>query len=622
MTLKKGSLLIDEWRRLRPSWPMCWCNKTRSIIWAGFLLWYLATSVLTATAAESSAAGQMLARAELIKRSDFNEYGKLLNTLESRRSGLSPAERDHLSYLRAWQRTYAGEFDQAISEFKELIGRPVDPTLRFRATATLVNALTVARRYDESFRYLGELLDELPQVSDKDVRSQALGVAALLHNQVGQYDLSLGYSDRMLSESTTAWVRCGAAQFRLESLFKSGKLTEVTGEQESLVQRCVTSREFGFANFMRAYIARHYLANGRIDMARALLVDHRDEVERTRYPRLMAEFDSLLAETFLRSGDFSNARKFGTNAIANVAQNEFTEPLVDAYRVLYEVAERQGDNKQALEYHKKYMAADKAYLDDISARQLAFQMAQHQSIANKLQIETLNQQNQVLQMQGQLADKAAENTRLYLALLLTVLASIALWAYKTKRSQLHFMRQAQHDGLTGICTRVYFMQQAEAALEQARRNNGRVSVLIIDLDHFKIINDAHGHAAGDTVLKTSVTACRRLLGKNDIFGRLGGEEFGVLLPDRDAVLAAQVAEQLRLAVAQTDTGDGRDEFPISASFGVSSTTLSGYKLQQLLAHADSALYQAKRHGRNRVEIYKPAPGSTGPAARELSPITK
>ena len=578
----------------------------------------LSSAVSSAVSAQDNGAVEKLfERAELIKRSDYSEFEKLLDDIEANAGSLTPEQIDHAHYLRGWQRTYAGELEQAITDFKELITKATDDTLRFRATATLVNALTIARHYDESFRYLSDLLDQLPKISDKDVRSQALGVAALLHNQVGQYELSIGYSNRMLLESTTPWVLCGAAQLKFDSLLKSGQLADVNPELESWVQRCIQGSEFGFANLMRTYLARLQVANHREQAAIELLLANREEVERTRYPRLISEFESLLASTYLRVDDAANARRFALSAIEHGAPNEFTEPLVDAYRVLYEVAEKQGDQRQALEYHKKYMAADKAYLDDVSARQLAFQMAQHQAISSKLQIETLNQQNQVLQMQGQLADKAAENTRLYFALLLTFLASIALWAYKTKRSQLHFMRQAQHDGLTGICNRVHFMHQADAVLDNLRRTQGKASVIIIDLDHFKIINDAHGHAAGDTVLKLSVNACRRLLGKGDIFGRLGGEEFGILLPDRDTVMAAQLAEQLRVAIAQTDTGDGRDEFPISASFGVTSTSISGYKLQQLLAHADAALYQAKRQGRNRVEIYKGVPHAGNPS-REFS----
>ena len=421
----------------------------------------------------------------------------------------------------------------------------------------------------------------------------------------------------MLKESATPWVLCGAAQFKFESLLKSGRLKDVNSELESWVQRCIGSGEIGFANFMRTYIARLDISNNRIEAALKLLLENRGEVEKTRYPRLISEYDSIIAIAYWRNMDLVNAQRFALSAIKAGAPNEFTLPLTDAYRVLYEVAEKQGHNEEALDYHKKYMAADKAYLNDFSARQLAFQMAQHQAVANKLQIETLNQQNQLLQLKQDLAAKAVENSRLYIALALALAAFIAYWAVKTKRSQLHFMRQAQHDSLTGIFNRHHFIQLSELALDHARRTQGKVSVVIIDLDHFKIINDAHGHAAGDTVLKQAVHSCRKLLGQNDIFGRLGGEEFGLMLADRDAAAAAELAEKCRLAIAETDTGDGRDEFPISASFGVTSSTVSGYKLQQLLAHADSALYQAKRHGRNRVEIYKGSPTHQGPAAREF-----
>lgn len=616
-TKKKECGKVSIWWPLLPDFEHRGVRQACSAFWVGLLLCISQAVLCEAEPAIPFNASQLLSRAEQIKRSDFDKFSKLLETIESGSAGLTPEQKDHAIYLRAWHHTYAGKFEKAISDFKSLIARPIDPTLRSRATATLVNALTIGRRYDESFRYLTELLDQLPNVTDKDVLSQALGVAALLHNQVGQYDLSIGYSDRMLIESTTPWVRCGAAQLKFDSLLKSNRLKDVEPDLESWVQDCIDSREFGFANFMRTYLARLHVANDRSEDAIELLLRNRDEVQRTRYPRLISEFDSLLASTYWREGDPINARRFALSALENGAANEFTPPLVDAYRVLFQLSEQKGNTREALDYHKKYMAADKAYLDDVSARQLAFQMAQHQAVASKLQIETLNQQNQVLKLKEDLAAKAVQNSRLSIALLLAFLAFIALWAYKTKRSQMHFKRQAQHDGLTGIFVRHHFMQLAGTSLENVRRTNGVASVVIIDLDHFKIINDAHGHAAGDTVLKLAVTACRGILGPTDIFGRLGGEEFGLFLPNRDVTDAAALAERCRLAIAATDTGDGRDEFPITASFGVTSTSISGYSLQHMLANADSALYQAKRRGRNRVEIFKSSPVLTGSDAKPI-----
>jgi diguanylate cyclase (GGDEF)-like protein len=180
---------------------------------------------------------------------------------------------------------------------------------------------------------------------------------------------------------------------------------------------------------------------------------------------------------------------------------------------------------------------------------------------------------------------------------------IALWAYRTKRSQLHFMKLSQVDSLTGIANRPRFIQLAEAILETARKSQQQASVVLCDLDHFKAINDRFGHAAGDHVLRQAVIACQSHLRVSDIFGRVGGEEFGVVLPGCGLEDAKQRAERLRMALNAIDPTYEGERCQVSGSFGVTSTELSGYELRQLLADADSALYRAKATGRDRVMPY-------------------
>jgi diguanylate cyclase (GGDEF)-like protein len=217
----------------------------------------------------------------------------------------------------------------------------------------------------------------------------------------------------------------------------------------------------------------------------------------------------------------------------------------------------------------------------------------------------LNRQNQVLQLQRQLGDKRMENLRLYIILSTMVLAFILLWAYKTKRSQLHFMKLSRQDGLTGIFNRPHFIEQSVRALNTAKKSGQRICVAICDLDHFKAINDNCGHATGDAVLKQTATKFLHHLQKQDLVGRLGGEEFGILFVDCDLPSARERCEKLRLALAEIaieEAGVGAQS-RLSASFGISDTTISGHEFRQLLAHADTALYQAKRAGRNRVVLY-------------------
>jgi diguanylate cyclase (GGDEF)-like protein len=277
--------------------------------------------------------------------------------------------------------------------------------------------------------------------------------------------------------------------------------------------------------------------------------------------------------------------------------------LVTAYRVLYELAKQRQDFKAALAFHEQFAAADKAYLTDLSARHLAYQKVSHENIANKLQVDALNKQNHVLQLERELSGKAVETSRLYIALLIMSVVFIGLWAYRTKRSQLHFQTLSQLDGLTGICNRPHFITQAEKALDSSRRTGEQLCMILFDLDHFKLINDRYGHATGDFVLKRTVSACKVHLNKNEIFGRFGGEEFGVLLPACGPEHARQRAEQLRVTIAGITAYQGSSKATVSASFGIATTSESGHELGQLLAHADAALYEAKRSGRNRVVLF-------------------
>jgi len=248
------------------------------------------------------------------------------------------------------------------------------------------------------------------------------------------------------------------------------------------------------------------------------------------------------------------------------------------------------------------MAADKGYLNEVSAKALAFQTVKQQVLAKKLQIDTLNKQNQILTLEQKLAKKATETSRLYIVLLVLLLASIALWTYKIKRSQLRFMKLARRDGLTGIYNRQHFVNEAELQLQYCRKSSREACLVLIDLDHFKVINDTHGHAVGDRVLRRAVEACKAHLRSTDIFGRLGGEEFGILLPECSLEQVIARAEQIRVAIATAAAGEDAPGVPISASFGVSSSVQSGYELRDLLMHADEALYRAKREGRNRVSV--------------------
>lgn len=162
-----------------------------------------------------------------------------------------------------------------------------------------------------------------------------------------------------------------------------------------------------------------------------------------------------------------------------------------------------------------------------------------------------------------------------------------------RAAQEKLRHQAETDGLTGLPNRRHFLEEAQAALAAARERGGGVSLVMLDLDHFKAVNDTHGHQAGDAVLRAVAGCLREALRGPDRVGRLGGEEFGVLLPDCDLDAASRVASRLRRAVA----GLGPAGRGVTASLGVAA---GNEDVDNLLARADACLYAAKAAGRDRV----------------------
>src|SRR5690606_32840524 len=145
----------------------------------------------------------------------------------------------------------------------------------------------------------------------------------------------------------------------------------------------------------------------------------------------------------------------------------------------------------------------------------------------------------------------------------------------------------------------HFVGEAGRALRQMERKPAPACLVALDLDHFKQVNDAYGHAIGDEVLRHAVTVCRQQLRPVDLFGRLGGEEFGILLPDCPLDQGVDIAHRIRRALAESPMTKGAAVVEISASVGLACTDTCGYELQRLYAEADAALYRAKRAGRNR-----------------------
>jgi diguanylate cyclase (GGDEF)-like protein len=177
---------------------------------------------------------------------------------------------------------------------------------------------------------------------------------------------------------------------------------------------------------------------------------------------------------------------------------------------------------------------------------------------------------------------------------------------KQKRYKRNLRLLAIVDELSGLYNRRHFMELAEKKFEDASNSQDCFSVLMLDLDHFKLINDTLGHAAGDAAIREVGSLMMSNFRKQDLCGRLGGEEFGVLLTNTGSKEAKQISEKFRNILENSNISYEGKAIKLSVSIGVASYFGQAENFDEILKHADAALYTSKAMGRNRITLYEEA----------------
>jgi diguanylate cyclase (GGDEF)-like protein len=227
------------------------------------------------------------------------------------------------------------------------------------------------------------------------------------------------------------------------------------------------------------------------------------------------------------------------------------------------------------------------------AREQARHEAESMSAEQRFIAETLEEQASHL---ATLAETADENARRVERMNRLLQHEVA----QRRELEARLRRMASTDGLTGTLNRARFLLLARRALTRARRLGQGMAILMLDIDHFKQINDRYGHQAGDAALKHFVGRLRAGMREHDLLGRLGGEEFAIALTGIDVARAFEVAERLRLMVAGGPVRCGGCAFDMSVSIGIATPRQTDESIARILARADARLYAAKQAGRNQV----------------------
>lgn len=570
------------------SWPL-----TAAMIWCVFAQTsHASTSMANPT--------QFLDQTESLRTEDHPRFVQMLEQIHREAPRLTAGEQWRLRYLDAWETMFEGDYTKSEAQLRDVIDHSGDQSLIAKASALLLSNLGINRRYEEAFVLANHLASELPLIKDPQIRFALLMNLSQILDLAGQTDLAIKYARLMEDTIPAGETLCRPLYFQAAALFNGKRLSSTSPELQRAIDTCVAARQPVYTNAMWLVLSSLHLSEGKPGKAMALLDWIEPSIRINRYHPHMLSAQVQRAQAYEKLGDDSNAQKSALAAVAMSSPGDISEWLKEAYEVLYQVEKRQGNSAAALSYYEHYATQDKGYLTDISAKTLAYEVAKQHTLVQKLETERLSEQNNILRLQQALDTKAVETSRLYIVLLLVVLASIVFWLLRIKRSQLRFKKLSSQDGLTGIFNHQHFIGEADRALHLLEKKHSAACLIFIDLDHFKRVNDVHGHAMGDTVLRHTVAICQQPLRSTDLFGRLGGEEFGILLLDcaRDQGMA--IADRIRTAIQATPVDADGCVVSFSASVGLASTDTSGYGLQRLCREADAALYRAKRSGRNRV----------------------
>ena len=540
-----------------------------------------------------------LALADRIKSTDFKKFSSILAQLAAKKTELDAQQVEELNYLVAYKMVYSGELETALNKLFELGQSASSKDVKLKAYGLAINSLVVSRRYSEVFRYYDEFNALLATAENNATVSHGLSVVTLVFNQINQFEIAQYYAERLIATTEIDRFRCIGMQLKADSIFRTQDRETFDAFYNEALQSCIEAKQPLFAGIIRSYKIEQLIDSAPND-ALKMLDENIAEVNATSYQILITVYQALYSQAYLKLGMAEKALNVGEEALKFVKADAINYSVLVLYSTLYEAAKTLGNFKDALTYQEALIIRQRTFDNEKMAGLLAYQLAKADIEVKNQRIAILDKDNELLFLQNNLIAQEMRQTRAIIAALTVVLCVSMYLAYRGLTGQRRFKKIAEFDQLTGVGNRYHFNNQAKQALAFCEKNDKPVAVILFDLDNFKKINDNYGHAAGDWALTAVVSACRNFMRNNDVFGRIGGEEFAVVLPGCQTDKAVLLAEICRDAIAAIDTEETGKAFPLTASFGVSGSQSSGYLLKQLLADADKALYLAKAGGRNQV----------------------
>lgn len=566
--------------------------------------------VVLSVQANVNSISEQLRELDELRLKNRTEFTDRLASLKASTNDQQISEHDKhkLSLLSAWDLVIKGDFNQAL-QLAEGIEQRADRQLAIRASSLIVNIHTLSFKYIDAFAGVEKLLSYAVSINDEHLYYQTIGQVILLYSKIERYEQIQQLISHGLKITRDTTLRCRLQALGLQSLYHSVPFNEYQQTFNEISELCEATTEAMFNLLIIRNHMFYLLEQQQAAAALAFYQQYYSQVEQINYPILTAGFNAAAAEALLQQGELAAASELAQRAEQSLPGDRNDPAVLSTYRVLTLLAQAERNFDNLLRYSEKRRDTELAIAREKASQQLAYQLASGEARLKEQRIQLLDKDNELLTLERNLYQQQAENRYLMLLLIGSLSLILGLLTYRGLTRSKRYRKMAEFDQLTGISNRYHFTEQAQREIAHCIRAQRPVALILFDLDHFKQINDRFGHAAGDWTLQQVVLSCRNFIRHSDIFGRIGGEEFVILLTDCTAEQAVMLADICRTALADIDTSGYQPKFKVTASFGISDSQQAGYDLSALLAAADAAMYQAKQQGRNQVHCPATADGA-------------
>ncbi|WP_160053734.1 GGDEF domain-containing protein [Shewanella litoralis] len=546
--------------------------------------------------------------AENFMHTDTQSAIATLDSLLSQESELSNNQKSRLYMLISVKHLYLAEYNKAdIALERALSFNPPDDIL----TRIYLYKVTVSiglKDYKQAFTQLETNLARIHNYQDNSIKIATYNRLLNVYLELEAYDEMLRISQLALelNQGKNPKNQCYSMLYYSVANLRLKQLEQASSLFSDTEQYCA---EQGFPLIaVMSVKGRAIVAYEEADYKRAetLFLTALEDYQKFKFEVEINEIHSYLGMTYFYLGRFQQAKFFAdkVNQLPIAPNNLLVKKRVN--EALSLVAGKQGQYDKAYQYQVVANALSLQILNEQKVKENAYQMARFDSVEKNRENNSLMQDHELLMQQKDLFMKDKSSSIMFSTLLVGVSVGLLLLLISAWLQRNQFMKQAQRDGLTGIYNRRTGQELAEVEFIEAQTVSEPFSVLLMDLDLFKNINDQFGHATGDWTLKKVTSVIEGMIRANDIFTRMGGEEFAIFMPKQDQAAAAAFAELVRIEICGINTRYSGHDFTITVSCGVSTASKDDLSLDPLIQRADLALYSAKNNGRNCVLCYDDA----------------